>query len=372
MDEIKLTEQNAEKPSDCLPSRLEEKSAAVGSSSRKRYLSVLSVIACLSVLCLHINSGYWTYRNNFLWYCSNLIECLFYFAAPVFFMITGATLIDYNKRYSTRQYAKKRLTRVGIPFLFWSVFGLLFRLIAGDITWGSLTLRSVINSLVNTRYMTIYWFFISLFVLYLAIPLFSNVADEKKRTVFGYLIAVGFTLNAFLPLLFNLLHLEYNQNLMFGVCSEPLLYALLGYYIDRYEIPKTWRTGIYAAGIAGLLIHLFGTALLSHSAGQVITIFKGYGNVPCILYAVAIFTLFKYTDKTRVMAFLEKLVKPLSDCTFGIYLTHMFALETVIKVSDRVAFGLPLRILLEAVALVLVIALVKLLTKIPYVRRIVG
>ena len=112
--------------------------------------------------------------------------------------------------------------------------------------------------------------------------------------------------------------------------------------------------------------------MLSHSAGQVVTVFKGYGNVPCILYAAAIFTLFKYTDKMRVMAFLETLVKPLSDCTFGIYLTHMFALETVIKVSDRVGFGLPLRILLEAVALVLVIALVKLLTKIPYVRRIVG
>lgn len=116
MDEIKLTEKDAEELSDSSRSKVTEKPAVVG--SRKKYLTVLSVVACLSVLCLHINGGFWTYRNSFLWYFSNFVECLFYFAAPVFFMITGATLIDYNKRYSTRQYAKKRLTRVGIPFLF--------------------------------------------------------------------------------------------------------------------------------------------------------------------------------------------------------------------------------------------------------------
>lgn len=52
------------------------------------------------------------------------IEALFYFAVPVFFMLTGATLINYRKRYGTGTFFKKRLLKTLVPFIIWSIIGI--------------------------------------------------------------------------------------------------------------------------------------------------------------------------------------------------------------------------------------------------------
>ena len=41
-------------------------------------------------------------------------------------MITGATLMDCRKRYSTAVFLKKRFTRTVIPYLGWVLFELVF------------------------------------------------------------------------------------------------------------------------------------------------------------------------------------------------------------------------------------------------------
>lgn len=69
------------------------------------YIDVLIVLSCISVVLLHANGIFWLHPNGALWISSNIIESVFYFAVPVFFMISGLTLIDYNKRYSTKIYA---------------------------------------------------------------------------------------------------------------------------------------------------------------------------------------------------------------------------------------------------------------------------
>lgn len=45
----------------------------------------------------------------------NCFKCFFYLAAPVFFMISGATLIDYPERYDIKTFFKKRLLKPLYP-----------------------------------------------------------------------------------------------------------------------------------------------------------------------------------------------------------------------------------------------------------------
>ncbi len=65
-----------------------------------------------------------------LWVSANLLETIFYFALPVFFMISGATLLDYRSKYSTKtkgvknnfikKWLKRHLSRdreIGLFFL---------------------------------------------------------------------------------------------------------------------------------------------------------------------------------------------------------------------------------------------------------------
>ena len=66
---------------------------------KKEYISILSVISSLAVVILHTNGCFWTFSYNGHWPSANVIESVMYFAVPIFFMISGATLIDYNERY---------------------------------------------------------------------------------------------------------------------------------------------------------------------------------------------------------------------------------------------------------------------------------
>ncbi len=67
---------------------------------KKYYIQNLSVLSAFAVVALHVNGEFWNFSYGRYWITSNIIESLFYFAVPIFFMITGVTLVDYNERYS--------------------------------------------------------------------------------------------------------------------------------------------------------------------------------------------------------------------------------------------------------------------------------
>lgn len=91
------------------------------------YITVLSVISAFAVVLLHTNGCFWTFKREPYWFSANIIESVFYFAVPVFFMISGATLIDYRERYSTGTFLKKRFKKTVIPFFVWSIVGLVYQ-----------------------------------------------------------------------------------------------------------------------------------------------------------------------------------------------------------------------------------------------------
>lgn len=56
-------------------------------------ISLLNVLACISVVILHANGSFWSFRSDNSWAINNIIECIFYFAVPVFFMITKEKIL---------------------------------------------------------------------------------------------------------------------------------------------------------------------------------------------------------------------------------------------------------------------------------------
>lgn len=134
----------------------------------EKYIDVLTVLSCISVVYLHTNGVFWRHPTGFTWITANMIESVFYFAVPVFFMISGYTLIDFRERYSVGEYLKKRFYRTVIPFIFWSLAWFLFlrffhRLPAKALKDGLLL------GILNTKILQIYWFFPPLFACYLGI-----------------------------------------------------------------------------------------------------------------------------------------------------------------------------------------------------------
>lgn len=329
-DEVSLIKQNEEEKPHEPPKKVDT-----------RYITVLNVISSISVLYIHIND-FWDNRDTrYLtkfkfkptsrWDAANYIQCIFYFAVPIFFMNSGATLIDYRKRYSTIVHIKKRLEKTLIPYLGWSTIWIFSNWSVGLYKETKFDLKFFYEGYFFHRFCGVYWFFLPLFTIYSAIIVFSAIQDEYKKNVFAMLIIYGFITMSLFPFILTFLQLNMNKNFQFPASGQGyMMYSLMGYYINTYGVNFTGRILIYVFGILGLLFHIFGSAKRSYEKGELDMTYKGYMNVPCVLYSVSIFTFLKYVEKGPIFDYIYKACKFFAPYTFGVYLNHYLVLRHII------------------------------------------
>lgn len=286
---------------------------------RVRYVDVLRVVSCLAVVTLHMNIIFWSRPQGRLWVSSNLLECLCYFAVPVFLMLSGLTLMDFRNRYGVAVYARKRVLRTLVPFVFWSIaMYYIARGIQGipaEPNFGDVLIGAW-----NCKYNPHYWFFWKLFACYLCIPVFGLLQNRVR--VFAYLTGFAFVTLSIVPIFCALFHLQ----LSLGpnpIVGDMLIFPLLGYLLGTIEFQKRQRIVIYALGLLGFCVHYFGTLLYS-PLDQVSMVFKGYVNFPSVLYASAVFVWIRYVDwsitiRNRVISMF---VDRMGEASLGVYLLH--------------------------------------------------
>ena len=297
--------------------------------SKTAYISVLSVVSTFSVVMLHFNGVFWSHPAGRLWITANIIESLFYFAVPVFFMISGSTLIDYRARYSTKTYFCKRVRKTLIPFFIWSIVAYVYYSAAAHSF--DINPARVLIKIINYKYLYIYWFFVPLFSIYLCIPVLNRISDKLR--IFPYMLI--------LALLFNSINPWLNANgvdvmppsMTFPICAGYLIYPVLGYIIHNSNFSKSFRCIIYTVGVASLLLH-FVTTLNSDADESIVTIFKDYLCFTTVLYATAIFVFFKYNSHKFLKKFkLRTLVNYIKPTTLGIYLTHIYVYNIICRLG---------------------------------------
>ena len=343
-------------------------------ASRFAYIDALNVCATLCVIFLHSNYCVWEGPAGASWPSAIFIETFCYWAVPIFFMISGATLIDYRDRMSTKEFFSRRFNKTVIPWLAWSVIGLLFLLrFAGEFGMERPHLgpRSIFNGIVGTTYVDYYWFFPALFSVYLTIPVLSLLREGRT---FDYLIGLGLAFNSVLPLVCQLVGVvgfgAYQPQMVMGY----VLFALIGYKLSRWNPTKGQRLVIYILGVAGWLTHLIGTVATSTEAAGVSPTFKGYLLAPALAHAVAVFVLFKHADFEAADKALPGFVGRLrtaSGLTFGVYLTHWFVLRIARILFEPDVHTLAFRVGGGFVIFCVCMVLSLVLKKIPGVRRII-
>ena len=337
---------------------------------RINYIKYLSIISSLAVVILHTNGCFWIFSREKYWISANIIESICYFAVPIFFMITGCTLLDYNERYSTKEYFIKRIKKTLIPFIVWSIFSIIWCIFFKHENINT-NIFSMIYGIINTKYNTIYWFFPCLFSIYLIIPFISNIKKENRKCTFKYAIIVTFVFNSLLPLIANILNIEYNSAYYLPTFMGYVIYILIGYYINKYEINKDKRIVIYLFGILGLLTQIIMTHILSYKYGTVITTFKDYLNVSAILYSSAIFLFFKNLKNKKAINILESLTSHFSNTTFGIYLIHYYLIDVTIRVLGVNIYSIYYRIFGGIIIFLISSIMIKIMKKIPIIKNCV-
>lgn len=286
-------------------------------------------------------------------------------------MITGATLIDYREKYDTKTFFKKRISKTLIPFITWSIIGILYNLIKNPLYLNGKSIAMIISDIINCNIISIYWFFIPLFSIYLSIPLLSLIPKDKRKTIFNYAIIISFFTISLLPTLFKLFGIQYNYEFTISVTSGYLIYILLGYNLSHYDLMVNTRRVIYGLSLAGLIIHIYGTYYLSFVYGQIIDIFKGYTNFPCVLYSIGIFVLFRYMEIPEKISHFIKKILFMERYTFSIYLAHYFIIDIIVSLFNINVLSIVYRLISPLVIIAISIGVVKIIRKIPFAEKIV-
>ena len=167
------------------------------------FVDVLNIVSCFAVVCLHTSLGVFSLQHTFLWTFQELMQAMFIFAVPIFFMVSGMNLLDYRKKYSTKVFFKKRFVRVGRALILGSIACyLLFGLLPG-LFYGAQSIadgfgpvdfckRFLTNSIID-----IYWFLYTIIYLYLLTPLLSKIVHDRR--LLEYAIALTLFCSILIP-----------------------------------------------------------------------------------------------------------------------------------------------------------------------------
>lgn len=109
-----------------------------------------------------------------------VLGIVFSFGVPIFFMQSGANILNYRERYDTKTFFIKRIHKVVIPFIIWSIFGFFFIYGKSDF---SLTLKSFITTFLSGSIVGPYWFFYNIIGFYLCVPFISLIIKYASRNI---------------------------------------------------------------------------------------------------------------------------------------------------------------------------------------------
>ena len=168
----------------------------------------------------------------------------------------------------------------------------------------------------------------------------------------------------------NVFQLEIGWGYQIAVASGYLFYLFTGYLLSHVEIKKSYRFILYVFSIAGLMTHIIGTYVLTNREGTIIQTYKGYNNLPCVIYSLGIFVFIKYISK----GFNEKVNKVfsiLSGYTFGVYLIHIFIIRGIEKYSGIPNTNLIYRLVVPFIVFALAAGISWCIKKIPLIKHIV-
>lgn len=331
---------------------------------------VMNILACFGVVALHHNGLAHSYvAGSAGWVQSFVVECLCYCSVPLFMMISGANLLAYRERYTTAEFFKKRFLRTVVPWLFWSVLFLVWKLGDGQMVLEPLNLRTCVNAILNSKVMSVYWFFPALFVCYLVMPVLSLARNRRK--LLWYTAGILFLFYSVKPA--AALWLKLNWSIDEPLGGYLLIFTVLGYLLATGEPGKKERAVIYVLGAAGLFFRFFYTWYWSVQLGATDVSIKGYSWFHSVFYACAVFVLGCRIPWRKILPqWLQKRIPDISACSFGVFLIHRMLMQYE---SEWLGIGnndLIWRTLCVPLTYLVCLGIVSLIRRIPGVRIIVG
>ena len=343
-------------------------------------VDLIRTFAIVLVIVLHASTETVTVFNQMspegvtLWWTTNIYDSLARPAVPLFVMLSGMLLLQPAKlNESLGVFFKKRLNRIALPFVFWGIAYFAWRAFVNGET---LTTNSIVQGVLTGPY-NHFWFLYLIVGLYLLTPVLRVLVAYIKRRTFSFLMILWFVGTAIVPLLG--LFSDYSLNANVFIITGWLGYFLLGAYFLKTRVRPIILYTIMTLGYTWTII---GTYLIVGTIGEHVSqFFYDAASFSMIGASVALFLLLSMVPSHTLEERFprgNRVLRLISQNTIPIYLFHVMVLESL----QKGFFGFQISLstmnpvleipLITVTTLLICLAVILPLKKIPIVKRLLG
>lgn len=330
------------------------------------YIDVIRVIAMLLVVLAHacayqlaVNDG------SISWGISNALVSITEIAVPLFFMISGATILNSKKTTDLKYLFRYRLVRVIVPFLLWSVISAFFFLKVNNVFTFDEFFKKILL-MYHLPVLTAYWFIYPLVGLYLLSPMLKVMVDHMSANMLNYVLVLWFAFDIFLASIPNATPKGIGMYFSLYSLGQIIASSSLGYFILGYKLTqiKHWKIDklkTFLMMLSLIVINIIIRFITPANPLFILNIVAAI-NRPIIVSTVF---LFLRSFEGNYRPWIAKVTEYLAPLTYGIYLIHGVVIEAV---SKNVGMG---NYPVIFVASVVISALIIFgLSKLPVIRKL--
>ncbi|MDF2155895.1 acyltransferase [Vibrio sp. CAU 1672] len=284
---------------------------------RVLFFDLLRCVAAVAVIAIHVLAPY---RHELgaipleHWLTAVGVNSGSRWAVPVFILITGALMLSDTRPFDAPYYIRRRLGKVLIPFLIWSLF---YAYLSGWTAQGfdfDIVKEAVSNSFYHETYYHL-GFFYYFIPLYFVIPFFQwLVRSVDDNVIYTYL--VFWLLSSFLYLL--KIDGPWSNHLWLYMGYLPLGYVLF----TKVPLQRSVLTLFVGLGITALAVTFTMVVTNSLEADKyTVGRWLSYKTLNVVLAASMIFMLCRYVGEGLSQS-AQAAVSLISKHSLGIYLLH--------------------------------------------------
>ncbi|MDD3337958.1 MAG: acyltransferase family protein [Lachnospiraceae bacterium] len=340
---------------------------------RNTYMDVLTVISCFAVICLHTANYVWDFHVSSNWFFAMFIQAAFHWPVPVFIMLSAANLLNYRDKYTTKEFFKKRMLRTFVPFVIWSAIALVYTIFMQN--WEYKGIRDMIQAFMSGNIWSTYWYFYTLFPLYLMFPVLGKLFKAENKKILWYWFCLAFFFNAIIPNISYYTDIHLNGSLTPAITLGYLGYVVLGWLLANTKVKDKILVPVVIVAVLGAIGMFFGTYHVNldhYKPGEFDRSYLSYLGVATYAMAAAVFLVVKRIPWDRFIKaqWSRSLLVLLSRVSLGVYLVHYFVINFFKNHIPYSETSIRYMVLMPFVVYAVSVCIVIVVRKIPVVKHI--
>ena len=340
---------------------------------------LMRIIAIIAVIILHISADYVKgYPKDSLEFISNnLLTSLSRFAVPMFFMISGALMLNEDKKLSNNRVIHAVL-HIFILLVIWSIFySVAYYIVRPLVFKEEISVLAVISAMFRGHYHM--WYLFALIGLYLITPVMRTFIRRDNLSFIRIYLYFSIVVSFVLPFVNQIVNyftvhdnslMDYISKYQMNYFYDSIVYYTLGWYILNAGIKKRSRIALYICGVLGYLVTVICSQMFYDNTQSPNNYFYGNNSLNVFLYSIALF-VFLYTLLNNRNYTASAAVLKLSSLVFGVYIIHpvfLFAVKYIIHDIGPAPLD---TILIFFIATLQSFLFVYIISRIPIIRKLV-